>query len=90
MRHIQIPALQGRVLKVHVGGPSGFRLAYFVHVIPPSPPSDDETVLACPFFLSNEPRSRFDWDDFDWQGACQTVYDALMAGDDTAFIRWAA
>ena len=84
MRHIQVQELQGRVRKVHVGGPRGFRIAYFVHELTATNAAEPTTV-SFPFFLSNEPRSRFDWDDFDWQGLCQEVFGDLSAGNDEKF-----
>src|SRR5690606_6582286 len=56
MRDVPVAALQGRVRKVHIKGPAGFRIAYFTHT-QPNQGSGDSVTIACPFFLSNEPRS---------------------------------
>lgn len=88
MRHIQVQALQGKVRKVHISGPGGFRMAYFVETLPPGAPGGVPVIVVCPFFFSMDQRSRFDWDDFDWQGTCAGIYESLQTGRDQDFTCW--
>ena len=79
MRRIANPALVGKVYKIWVRGRRGFRLAYFV---------DQDRAIACPFFVSMDPRADFDWDSVDWQSLIEPIRLDLLAGNDEAFTRY--
>ena len=76
MHRIENPSLAGKVYKVWVRGRRGFRLAYFV---------DHDHKVTCPFFVSLDPRTDFDWDSVDWQSFIEPIRLDLLAGNDGAF-----
>ena len=76
MRRIIHPSLSGKIYKLWVGGPQGFRLTYFV---------DQDKKVACPFFISSVPRKDLDWDSVDWQSRADPIHNDLICGNTNAF-----
>ena len=84
LRGITNPELQGNVRKLDVGGRRGYRLFYWV-----TPPRKDTGVdLVVPLFVSDEPRTRFDYDDVDVNVVGMDIVDDFRSGRFDRFTRF--
>jgi len=81
LRGIHDPELQGAVYRLHVGGPGGHRLFYYV---PPSRGSA-QVGLVVPIFLSSERRKDFNYDDVDVNALGADIVSDYRAGRFDAF-----
>ena len=69
LRRISVKALQGKLFKLWVAGPSGFRYVYYYH---------SGKLVVLPIFLSNEPRADFDWDSAPFQEIGEQIISNLL------------
>lgn len=65
------PTLRGKLHRLHVGGPGGFRYVYFHHA---------KQAIVLPIYLSLEIRSRFSWADFPFLADAEIIVGDFLAG----------
>ncbi|TMB64788.1 MAG: hypothetical protein E6J43_12980 [Chloroflexi bacterium] len=53
LHEIPHPSLQGKLFRLHVGGPKGYRYIYLF---------DAKHEVVIPIYISQQPRKAFDWD----------------------------
>ena len=76
--------LQGRVRRLYVGGDGGYRLFYWLPTLKARP----ELKLAIPIYLSESPRSGFDYDSSDLDEVGMNVVRDYRAGKLACFRRF--
>jgi len=76
--------LQGRIHRLHVGGRRGYRLFYWL----PIPKPNSELTLVIPAYLSENPRSGFDYDRIDLDEAGMDVVRDYREGRFDCFKRF--
>lgn len=76
MRDIPPATLQGKIFRVWVRGPVGFRLVYFY---------DSGCDVALPIFVSTETKQHFDYEDVPWREMAEEIYQDLMDGNEEKF-----
>jgi mRNA-degrading endonuclease RelE of RelBE toxin-antitoxin system len=84
MKGISRPELQGSIYRLHVGGPSGYRLIYYIH----RRKTPTSAVVVIPIFFSQVPRSRFDYHDLDLDSLGQAILSDFQNNVVTAFVRF--
>ena len=76
--------LQGRVRRLYVGGDGGYRLFYWLPTLKARP----ELKLAIPIYLSESPRSVFDYESIDLNEVGMDVVGDYRAGRFACFRRF--
>ena len=71
LRAIVNPALQGKLYRLHVGGPGGFRYVYYYHA---------KQAVVIPVYLSLVLRSNFSWSDFPFLQDAEVIVNDFRAG----------
>ena len=77
LRRIANPALQGKLFKIWIKGPGGFRYVYLYE-------ASASAVL--PVFLSPVSRAKFDWDTAPWSEIAERIVADLRGKDWAQFI----
>lgn len=72
MHDIPIRKLQGRIYRLHVRGPEGFRFIYLV---------DPDRRIVLGIFVSLEVKTKFDYDSIPWHEYAAQIYDDLVNGN---------
>lgn len=76
MRDIPLTILQGKIFRLWVSGPTGFRLIYVY---------DPGCDVALPIFVSTEAKEDFDYEDVPWREMAEEIYQDLVEGNDEKF-----
>ena len=84
LRGIGSKDLQGRILKLHVGGRRGHRLFYWV----PHPVAGSEVSIVIPLYLSEERRATLDYDGIDVNTIGADIVDDYRSGRFDQFKRF--
>lgn len=72
MRDIPISRLQGRIYRLHVRGPGGFRFIYLV---------DNSRKLVMGIFVSLEVKANFDYEKVPWEEYASEIYEDIVNGN---------
>ncbi|TET38935.1 MAG: hypothetical protein E3J65_04595 [Dehalococcoidia bacterium] len=72
MHDIPIKKLQGRIYRLHVRGPKGFRFIYLV---------DPDRRIVLGIFVSSEVKTKLDYDSIPWLEYAAQIYEDLVNGN---------